>query len=58
MELGRELDLGLNELVRLSEGHVSQRHAQSELAALVYLVLVLHVRVHIAKEKLFIVLVG
>jgi len=58
MELSTELDLGLHVLVVITKCHFGQLHAQSELATLSDLVLVLNVGVHISKEQLFIVGVG
>lgn len=58
MEFAAKLDFCFDVGIIVAEGHLRQLHAESELAALVDLVLILHVRMHIAEEKLLIVLIA
>ena len=58
MELSGELDLGLDLGVVVGKGHLGELYAQLVLTSVFSLVLVLHVRVHVAIEQLLVILVS
>ncbi len=58
MEFSGKLDLGLDFLSLASECHLGKLDTELVLAGLFSIVLILHIRVHIAIEKLGVVLIS
>jgi len=54
VKFATELHLCLNILEVIAKSHLSELNAESKLAALFNFVLILNIRVHIAKEQLFV----